>query len=230
MNAVLRPLGHVVTQVVEPELVGGAKGNIAHVHLTAVSIDHRILDDTDGETEILIDSTHPVAVALSQVIVDSDDMDTLALQSVQINRHGSNQRLTLTGGHLSNLALMQRDPADELDVKRHHIPLGLDPGHIPACPQMMTTGFLDHGECFRHDVVKRLARFQPFFELVGFGFEFLLGEVFQFLELFVNLSNGRLHFPGIAIVLGTEYPGDQVHHRLLGSSAKLSCRPKPRLL
>jgi len=47
-----------------------------------------------------------------QVVVDGDDVHSLALQGVQVGRQGGHQRLALPRAHLCNLALMEDHPTN----------------------------------------------------------------------------------------------------------------------
>jgi len=77
-------------------------------------------DDPDGKPEKVVEFAHPGRVALGQVVVDRDEVHTLAGQGVQDHRQGGHQGLAFTGFHLGDLALMQGDTADKLDIKMAH--------------------------------------------------------------------------------------------------------------
>ena len=70
---------HVVAQVVEAELVVGAVGDVARV-LRPLLVPVVVAgdDETDGEAEPAVDLTHPLGVALDQVVVDRDEVHALA--------------------------------------------------------------------------------------------------------------------------------------------------------
>ena len=113
---VLRP-GHVVTQVVEAELVVGAVGDVGGVGRLA---DLRSLlgqDDADVQPEEPVHPAHPLAVPPGQVVVGGDDVHTLALEGVQIRRQGGDQGLALTGFHLGDVPEVQRRATHQLDVE-----------------------------------------------------------------------------------------------------------------
>ena len=57
-------------------------------------------------------------------------------------------------------------------------------------------------------------RVRALFEFIGFGFELFVREVREFCELQIDGIHNRLHFFGIAAVLGAEYFGYQFEHIL----------------
>ena len=114
---------HVVTQVVETELVVGAVGDVAVVGAaTCGRVGLVLVDAVDGEAEELVHRAHPFGVTFGQVVVHSDHMHALACQGIEVDRQRSHEGLTFTSGHLSNLALVQHDTANDLAVVVHHVP------------------------------------------------------------------------------------------------------------
>ena len=79
-----------------------------------------MLDKSDGKTKELIEMAHPLTVALCQVIIDSDHVDALSCESVEVNRESSHEGFTFTCLHLSDTALMKAHTADELNIKMAH--------------------------------------------------------------------------------------------------------------
>ena len=65
--------------------------------------------------------THPLRVTLCQVIIDCNDVNAFSRQRIQVSRQCGYQRLTFTGLHLSNTALMKDDTADQLHLIVFHI-------------------------------------------------------------------------------------------------------------
>lgn len=55
-------------------------------------------------------------IATSQVVVDSDDVHTLALEGVEVGCERRNERLALASAHLGQLAVVKRHTANQLDV------------------------------------------------------------------------------------------------------------------
>ena len=124
LNQVGRTGSHVITQVIETELVVGTEGDISHVCLaTSIGVRTVLVDAIYRETIEHIERSHPLRVTLSQVIVDSYDVNTIAGQGIQEYRTGTNEGLTLTSSHLGNLALVQNNTTEELNVVVDHFPL-----------------------------------------------------------------------------------------------------------
>ena len=71
-------------------------------------------DKTCGKTEVSVKLAHPLGVTACEVIVDSNDVHTLACKTVKVCRKSSNKSFTFTCFHLGNSALMKYDTADNL--------------------------------------------------------------------------------------------------------------------
>ena len=54
-------------------------------------------------------------LVLGQIVVDGDDVDPPARQSIQVSGQNGNQGLAFAGLHLGDTALMQHNAANELD-------------------------------------------------------------------------------------------------------------------
>ena len=78
-------------------------------------------DDAHGKAEEIIQLAHPLGITLGQVVVHRDQMHALFGQGIEHDRQGSDQGLTFTGLHFSDLALMQNDPAHQLAVEVAHV-------------------------------------------------------------------------------------------------------------
>ena len=99
-------------------------------------------DAADGQAQKPVNRAHPFAVARRQVIVDRDDMHAAAGQGVEINRQGGDQGLAFAGGHFGDLALVQGDAADQLDVKGDHLPFQRMAADDDLAPQRRRQAFL----------------------------------------------------------------------------------------
>ena len=82
-----------------------------------------MLDDADRQAEAVEDRAHPLRVALGQVVVDGDDMDAAAGHGVERRGQRRDEGLALARLHLGDLALVQHDAADQLDVEVAHAQL-----------------------------------------------------------------------------------------------------------
>ena len=107
---------HVVAQVVEAELVVRAVGDVGGVSRAAGVVVEVRHDDADFHAEEAVDAAHPLGVARREVVVDGDDVDALAVQRVEVHRQRRDQRLALAGPHLGDLAAVEDDAADQLNV------------------------------------------------------------------------------------------------------------------
>jgi hypothetical protein len=154
---------HIVAQIVEAELVVRAVGDVAVVGVAALLVAEIGDDDADRHAEKAVDLTHPVGIAASEVVVHRDDMDALAFQRVQIGCERGDEGLALAGAHLGDLAAVEDDAADQLDV-------------VMALPQRALGGLADRGEGFGDEVVERLALRQPLAEHYGLVPQLLVGH------------------------------------------------------
>ena len=64
--------------------------------------------------------SHLVGITFRQVIIDCDNVNTFALQGIQIGRQCSYKGLTFTSFHLGDTALMKYDSTDELYFEMLH--------------------------------------------------------------------------------------------------------------
>src|SRR5699024_935427 len=154
---------HVVTQIVETKLVVGAIGNVGLIGCDLGIIILLRHDHADGHAQKAVKAAHPVGVTPREVIVDGHDVHTLAGQRIQVNRQGSHQGLSLTGAHLGNLAMVQGDGTQQLDIK---VPHAKDP----------LAGLPDHGKGLDEQVIKRAAVIQALPELLGAIAQILVGK------------------------------------------------------
>jgi hypothetical protein len=85
---------------------------------------------------------------LCEVVVDSDEMDAAALERVEVEREARDERLALARLHLRDVALVEDDPAHQLDVE--HSLVGLAQARLP-----------DRGEGLEEQLFERLSILQP---------------------------------------------------------------------
>ncbi len=64
---------------------------------------------------------HPLRVAARQIIVDGNDMNTLAFKGVQVAGQGRNQRFAFAGLHFGDPAFVENDAANQLNVEVAHV-------------------------------------------------------------------------------------------------------------
>ena len=155
---------HVIAQVIKPELIVGAVGDISSVGgLTVVGL-NAVHHQADGQAQEAVDFAHPLTIAASQVIVDGDNMHAFAGQGVEVNGHGGHQGLAFTGLHLSDAGAVQHNAADDL----HGV--GLHAQHTPV-------SLTADGKSFGQQVVQRFAFFQARLELGRLGLQLLVGQL-----------------------------------------------------
>jgi hypothetical protein len=130
---------HVVAEVVEAELVVGAVGDVGSVGVAALLVVEVVDDDADSEAEEAVDLAHPLSVAFGEVVVDGDDVDAVAGEGVEVTGQSGDEGFSFAGLHLGDLAGVEDDAADHLDVKMAHLDGAL-------------AGFADDGEGFGEDV------------------------------------------------------------------------------
>ncbi len=191
LDHVLHPLGHVVAQVVEAELVVRAVGDVGLVLAAAfrglLPGEHA----PDGHPEELVDATHQVGLVLGQVVVDGDHVHTLAAERPQVGGHGGDQGLALTGLHLGDVAQVQGRTTHDLDVEG-------------ALAQRAPRGLADGGEGLDLQVVEGLALVQALAELIGLGTQFLVGELLEVLPEGVDLVGDAVELSERAALACTE--------------------------
>ena len=196
---------HVVAEVVEPELVVRAVGDVAAVRRVALGVPQVVLDHADAQAQKTVDAPHPVGVAAGEIVVDGDDVDAPSLQGVQVGGQRRDQRLALAGLHLGDLAAVQHDAADELDVEVAHLE------NAPA-------GFPNRRERLHEQIVERLALLDPLAKGGGPVPELRVGETAHGVLAVVDRGDERPHALEVAGVLGAEGLGQEglEHQRTRG--------------
>ena len=155
--------GHVVAQVVEAELGVRAIRDVGVVGGLADVERHHVLDVRHGHAEALEDAAVPLGVALGEVVVDRDEVDALALERVQVQRQRGDERLALAGLHLGDVALVQDDPAHQLDVEDALVGLAL-------------ARLADGRERLEEQLLDRLAVLEPLPELGGLAAQLVVAQ------------------------------------------------------
>ena len=186
---------HVVAEVVEPELVVGAVGDVAGVGDLPLGVVEIVLDDADGHAEEAVDAAHPLGVAAGEVVVDGDDVDALAVERVEIGRQRRDQRLALAGFHLGDLALVQDGAADELDVEVPHA-------------QHALAGLANDGKRLDHQDRRASRLLEPRSELGGLGAQLVVRQRLNSRLEGVDLADERTQPLEIAFVLRADDFGE----------------------
>ena len=139
---------HVVPQVIEPEFVVGPVGYVRIVGLLPFTVVQPVDDTAHRQPQESVYLPHPLAVALGEIIVYRNQVDALAVQRIQINRHGRHQGLAFAGFHFGDFSLVKNKAAYQLDVEGPH-PQGTD-GCLPR-----------HRKSFGEKIVEFFPVFQP---------------------------------------------------------------------
>ena len=154
---------HVVTQIVKTELVVRTERDIAAVRIFTLREIHVVRNEADTESEIAVQTSHPLAVAAGEVIVDRDHVDAFSRQGIEINRQCCNKRFTFTGTHLCDTSFVQAHTADELNVKMTHT-------------EYAARTFADNGKRLRQQVVERLAVRKTFAEHIRISRQLIIRQ------------------------------------------------------
>ena len=192
LDVILQGEFHVVPEIVEPEFVVGAVGDVRAVGPAALVVVQAVDDGAHREPQETVDAPHPVGVPAGQVVVDRDDVDPAAGEGVEVGGHGGHQGFAFTGLHFGDFALVQHDAADDLDVEGAH-------------PQDPGRGLPGRGKGLGQQVVQGFVRVQALLEEGGFGLELGVGQVPEFrLQVGDAIHQGRhaLQFP---VVFTAEY-------------------------
>ena len=91
---------HVVTQIIKSQFIIRYISNITVICCTTLIIVHTVQDNSDGQSKKFVYFSHPLSITLCQVIIDSNNMNTLAFQCIQICRKCGHKCLTFSGLHL----------------------------------------------------------------------------------------------------------------------------------
>ena len=98
---------HVVTQVIEAELVVGAIRDIALVSLfTAGAVGAVVIDTVDAQLKEFHQRADPLGIPTGEVVVNRNNVYALLRQAIQVGGQGGYQGFTLTGLHLSNFTFV----------------------------------------------------------------------------------------------------------------------------
>ena len=135
---------HVVSEIVETELIVGAVGDVAGIGGLSRSVIEAMNNDADGQAEEFIDSSHPLRITLGQVVVHRHEMDAPACERIEIQGERGSQGLALTGLHLGDLSFVKHDSTDELNIEVPHA-------------EHAHRGLANHGEGLRKQIFQGLS-------------------------------------------------------------------------
>ena len=163
LHAVLETEREVVAQIIEAELVVRAVGDVGGVGEALLFLRLVALDHADREAQETVDRAHPVGIALREILVDGHDVHAAAGECIEVRGKGCDQRLALARAHLGDLALMQRDAADQLHVEMPH---------LDGAPSR----FANERERLRQERIQVLIARVALLELGGLGAQRIVGQ------------------------------------------------------
>ena len=105
--------GHVVAQIVKTKFVVRSVGDVGCV-VDTLFCRRRANprnDQTNFQTHEAVDTTHPFGMKARKIIVDRDDVHTVAAERVEISGQRGDQRLALTCAHFCNPTRVERGAA-----------------------------------------------------------------------------------------------------------------------
>ena len=83
LHEVGRRDSHIVTQIVETELVVGSEGDICLIGLTtSLRVGLVLIDTIDAQTMEHIERTHPLRVTFGQIVIDGYHVNTISGQGI----------------------------------------------------------------------------------------------------------------------------------------------------
>ena len=120
-----------------------------------------MLDTANCQAQRVIDLAHPLHVALGEVVVDGDDMNTATGDCVQGDGEGGGLGFAFARSHFGDLALMQNDTAHQLNV-------------IVALAERTAGRFAGGSKRFGRKIVERFAFSMSFAEFDGERAKFVI--------------------------------------------------------
>ncbi|CAI8205253.1 MAG: Uncharacterised protein [SAR116 cluster bacterium] len=106
----------IVAQIIKAEFVIGAIGDVSTIGLATFVICQIAGNASNAHPQALIDAPHPAGVARRQIVIDGNNMHTLAVQRVQKDSKRCDKGLALTSLHFRNLARMKCNATHQLDI------------------------------------------------------------------------------------------------------------------
>ncbi len=163
LDLLLLAAGHaVVPQVIEAEFRSRSISDVAFV-LLATNRWRLVVDDTThGQAQKPVNRPHPLAVTLGEVIVHRHNVNAASRESVEKHRQRGDECLALAGGHFRDLAQMQPRAAQQLHIKRNHVPRELVTAHFDLLADHAAAGVFHHGKGFRENLVERRRQLRRF--------------------------------------------------------------------
>ena len=188
---------HVVAQIVKAKLVVGAVGDVAGISRLLFFARHLRQVDAHTQAQKVIQTPHPLRIALGQVVVDRHHMDAATRQGIEVNRQGGGEGFALTGAHFSDLAMVQGHATAELHIKVAHFHDALG-------------ALSHHGKSLWQQVVQWLTASHLLLEGLRFGFQCVVTELRQIRLHGVDACHGLAVLFEQALIAAAEYLGQKL--------------------
>ena len=218
LRHVFQPEFHVVAQIVESQFVICRVGDICRIGLLARIVVEVGDDHTGRQTEEAIDLPHPLRITPGKVVIDGDDMHAAACQGVQIDRHRRDEGLTLTGFHLSDLAPVKHDAANQLHIERTQ-------ANRTFC------SLTNRGECLWQQVIQAFTTLVARLVFICLGFQIFVRQRHKRILMTIDLIDDFLNALNDTVVGRAEYffrDRTEAEHRMsLPCPPTLDCACSP---
>ena len=152
---------HVITEIVEAELIVSTVGNISVVRLLLLVSVLTVYYKAGGQTEEGIYATHFLTVSLCEIVVDGNDVYAVTGERVEVCGESFYESFTFTRLHLRNSSLVQEYTADELYS-------------VGAFAKYSVVSLSYERECLGENIVKSLAVGKVRLQLVGVVAQFIV--------------------------------------------------------
>ena len=182
---------HIVAQIIETKFVIGRIGNVAGISRAAFVLRNIRHDYAGGQPEKAIYPAHPFGIATCQIVVHGDNMDTFALQRIQITSQSFRKCLAFPSAHFGNFAAVQNKTPNHLHIEMPHAHDAFG-------------SFTNRRKGFRQDVVERFACLQTISENLRLSLQPFIVESFNFGFEFVNLGYDLHHRFDVTIIRRAE--------------------------
>ena len=116
LNEMFNGIFHIVAQIIEAQLVVRAVGDVRPIGITTSCIIQPMHDRAHAQAQEAVHLSHPFRISLGQEVVGCDHVNTRSGQPIEVAGQGRDEGLALTGLHLSNLAVMEDNAPNQLDI------------------------------------------------------------------------------------------------------------------
>ena len=172
---------HVVTKIIEAELVIRAVGDISGVSLALFIVILAVNYKSRSKSEEAVNTAHFLTVTGSEVVVDRNYMNALFGKRVKICGQGCNEGFTFTRFHLRNSSLMKKNTAHKLNSVR-------------TLAENSLIRLANEGERLGQNIVKSRAVAERCLEFIRISAHFLVAHLAEGIRECFYLINDRNYF------------------------------------